>query len=203
MESVLVDSTQRPEIFREAYKSPNRKNANWVRAYQGYDAAIDWPTAAFFDTLYELNPDAKVILTVRDPEKWYQSMAKTIYEWPNVDETWPNQILEARKMARVVVRDGEIGENFLKRKEELKEKFCANIEHVKCIVKPENLLIMEVGEGWERLCQFLGKEVPSVPYPHCNDGNNFGLLLKKIKGLLEANEKESINAFINRMEDKY
>lgn len=203
MESVLLDSTQRPEIFKEAYTSSNRKDADWVRAYQGYDAAVDWPTAAFFDTLYDLNPDAKVILTVRDPKKWFQSVSRTIYEWPNVDETWPNQILNARSMARVVVRDGEIGANFLNREQELKQKFISNIEHVKRIVKPENLLIMEVGEGWERLCQFLGKDVPSTPYPHCNEGNNFGSMLLKVKEVVESNDQEKMKQFVNRMEDRY
>jgi hypothetical protein len=24
------------------------------------------------------------------------------------------------------------------------------------------------GEGWPRLCNFLGKEKPSVPFPHLN-----------------------------------
>jgi hypothetical protein len=30
-------------------------------------------------------------------------------------------------------------------------------------VPEEKLLIMELGEGWDRLCKFLGKEVPEVP----------------------------------------
>jgi hypothetical protein len=36
-------------------------------------------------------------------------------------------------------------------------------------VPKENLLVMELGEGWERLCAFLGKPIPYVPYPNLNN----------------------------------
>lgn len=189
MENVLMDPTQVPEIFEEAYKHPEAP-VDWIRAYQGYDAAVDWPSTAFFDKLYKLNPDAKIILTVRDPEKWHHSVCSTIHEWPAVDETWPEQILRARKMARVVVRDGELGgDNIKERKDELIEKFNKHIEHVKSIVKPENLLIMELGQGWETLCPFLNLDIPKdVPYPHDNKCENFKAQLQGVKDhVIKAN----------------
>ncbi|KAI8351533.1 P-loop containing nucleoside triphosphate hydrolase protein [Blakeslea trispora] len=186
MVSVLTDDTQIPEIFEEAYKDPTL-DVDWDRAYQGYNAAVDWPSTAFFDTLYSLCPAAKVILTVRDPESWHSSVVRTIHEWPGVDSTWPDQILRARKMARVVVRDGELGgPDVLGRKEELIRKFMDHTEHIKSIVKPENLLIMNVGEGWEKLCPFLGLPVPQdTPYPHMNKGDRFEDMLLNIKESLE------------------
>ena len=36
------------------------------------------------------------------------------------------------------------------------------------LVRPENLLVFKVGEGWERLCEFLGQEVPDLEFPHEN-----------------------------------
>jgi hypothetical protein len=186
MYCALVDPTQKPEMFESAYKHPE-EHVDWARAYQGYDAAVDWPSVAFFDTLYKLNPDAKVILTVRDPDQWFNSVIKTIHEWPAVDDTWPKQILNARKMARVVVRDGELGgDHILERREELKQQFLDHIQHVKSIVKPENLLVLNLGEGWENLCSFLGKPVPEgVPYPHSNKGNDFSSLLLNIKAQVD------------------
>ncbi|KAI8046985.1 hypothetical protein BDF21DRAFT_435447, partial [Thamnidium elegans] len=108
MTDVILDSNQKAEIFEEAYKDRTLK-VDWGSVYEGYEAAVDWPSVAFFDTLYQLNPDAKVILSVRDPESWYKSVSRTIYEWPGVDDSWPQNILKARKMARVIVRDGELG----------------------------------------------------------------------------------------------
>jgi hypothetical protein len=33
------------------------------------------------------------------------------------------------------------------------------------------LLVFNVKEGWEPLCQFLGKEVPTEPFPHVKVNN--------------------------------
>ncbi|KAI9357098.1 hypothetical protein BD770DRAFT_420143 [Pilaira anomala] len=185
MIDIILDPTQKPEIFEEAYKDKTI-DVDWVSLYEGYDAAVDWPSVAFFDTLYELNPDTKVILTVRDPELWHKSVSRTIYEWPGVDESWPKNVLNARKMARVIVRDGELGgpKNIVN-KEALIKQFNDHIEHVKSVVKPENLLILELGQDrWEKLCPFLGVLVPNeITYPHANKGNDFSDLLKEIKAL--------------------
>lgn len=189
MYDVILDPTQKPEIFEEAYKRPHEP-VDWVRAYQGYTAVVDWPSTAFFDRLYHIHPDSKVILTVRDAEDWYRSVSGTIHEWPNVDETWPSNVLRARKMARVIVRDGELGGPITPdRKQELIDKFNQHTERIKSIVKPENLLVLELGKhGWEKLCSFLGKEVPrDLPYPHDNKGKNFSKLLLDIKDLSVGN----------------
>jgi hypothetical protein len=187
MENVILDPTQDPEIFENAYKNRSLP-VDWKRAYQGYTAAVDWPTAAFFDQLYTLNPDAKIILTVRTPESWFQSVSKTIHEWPNVDDTWPENITKARKMARVIVRDGELGraQTLFERKQELLDKFVNHIDYIKKIVPEKNLLVLDVAEEdkWEKLCAFLGiEQVPTIPYPHDNKGDNFGNMLLEIKEL--------------------
>ncbi|KAG2213845.1 hypothetical protein INT47_001114 [Mucor saturninus] len=185
MEDTILDPTQDPKIFEDAYKNPN-DIVDWEKAFRGYTAAVDWPAVAFFDKIYALNADAKVILTIRDPESWFKSVSSTIHEWPNVDESWPQNIVKARKMARVVVRDGELGgADTEKRKAALIQKFTDHIEHIKSIVKPENLLIFDLGKhGWEELCQFLGKDVPiDTPYPHSNKREDFPSRLLKIKEL--------------------
>ncbi|KAI8384858.1 P-loop containing nucleoside triphosphate hydrolase protein [Radiomyces spectabilis] len=176
MDKVLLDPTQDPDLFRHAYEYPDEP-VDWERAFQGYDAAVDWPAAAFFEKLLAKYPDAKVILTVRDPEEWYRSVASTIHEWPCVDETWPSHILRARAMARVIVRDGELGGPRFHDREYTIGRFKQNIERVKQLVKPENLLILNLGEGWEKLCPFLGRDIPPIPWPHKNKGSNFAALV--------------------------
>ncbi|CAF1298040.1 unnamed protein product [Rotaria sp. Silwood1] len=54
--------------------------AEWERIFDGYDATVDWPAARFWKTLIQYYPDAKVILNVRDAEKWYDSVKNTIYK---------------------------------------------------------------------------------------------------------------------------
>ena len=63
----------------------------WVAAWRGepvdwngvlgdYEATLDWPACTFYEELMERHPDARVLLSVRDPERWYESTRSTIYE---------------------------------------------------------------------------------------------------------------------------
>ena len=46
-------------------------------------------------------------------------------------------------------------------------------EEVKRSVPAEKLLVFEAKEGWEPLCNFLGKPIPETPYPRVNDTAEF------------------------------
>src|SRR5215207_5750254 len=56
-----------------------REPADWYGVLGGYEGAVDWPACTFYEELMERYPDAKVILSVRDPERWYESTRNTIY----------------------------------------------------------------------------------------------------------------------------
>lgn len=56
------------------------KPADWDRIFQGYSATQDFPACTFYQELMAKYPDAKVVLTVRDPDKWYNSALATIYQ---------------------------------------------------------------------------------------------------------------------------
>jgi hypothetical protein len=51
--------------------------------------------------------------------------------------------------------------------------FEKHVKEVKEFVPPERLLVYEVTQGWEPLCEFLGVEVPDEPFPHRNDADEF------------------------------
>lgn len=42
-------------------------------------------------------------------------------------------------------------------------------EMVKRVVPPERLLVMDLKEGWQPLCNFLNRPVPREPFPQSND----------------------------------
>lgn len=48
----------------------------------------------------------------------------------------------------------------------------------------KKLLVLELGEGWEPLCQFLDKPIPDVEYPHVNTTadilEKFGIKANKV-----------------------
>lgn len=54
----------------------------------------------------------------------------------------------------------------------LRQGFINHYAHVRKVVPKERLLEHHFGDGWEPLCEFLGKTVPDEPYPHINEGNN-------------------------------
>ena len=56
---------------------------------------------------------------------------------------------------------------------QLIEQMLRHHEQVKAAVPPERLLVWEVGEGWEPLCEFLDVPVPDGPLPHANDRGTF------------------------------
>jgi hypothetical protein len=170
MESMLLDPAQKPELFAQAYHS---RTCDWDRALSGYDAAVDWPCAEFWEELATEYPDAKIILTVRDPEAWYASVGKTIQNWPMCPELeWPQHMLSGRAMARTIVREGVL-QNFHD-KDAMIKQFVEHIERVKRTIPADRLLVFNATDGWEPLCRFLGKDMPTtVPYPHSNRGQNF------------------------------
>ena len=42
---------------------------DWEGVLGGYGAAVDWPACTFYEELMERHPEAKVLLSVRDPER--------------------------------------------------------------------------------------------------------------------------------------
>ena len=77
--------------------------AFWQRAAQGQltdqdwlefirasrlSASVDFPMSLYWRDLARLYPRAKVVLTVRDPVKWYQSVKNTIREINRVRNSW-------------------------------------------------------------------------------------------------------------------
>src|SRR5215210_4159516 len=55
------------------------KSVDWNELFGGYRATTDWPACSFYEELMQSYPDAKVILTLRDPNRWYESTYNTLY----------------------------------------------------------------------------------------------------------------------------
>ena len=56
---------------------------DWDEVFGGeaeHESTVDWPGAFFYRELADTYPDAKVVLSVRDPEAWERSMLDTIWD---------------------------------------------------------------------------------------------------------------------------
>jgi hypothetical protein len=144
--------------------------ADWDTVFAGYQAAVDWPASAFYRELMEAYPEAKVILTVRDPERWHQSGTNTIFPRPEdeLEETLPPEIVAHRRMVRTIVWDGIFNGQVHDRNYAM-DVFTRHVETVQKQVPADRLLVYNVKDGWEPLCAFLGVPVPDNAFPRLND----------------------------------
>ena len=115
-------------------------------------------------------PEAKVVLTIRDSQRWYDSVAESIYRlasWPKW-MVWLPKIGPFLDMTRRTVWQGFFHGRFTDRQFaiDLFEQHNANVQRV---VPADKLLVFSVKDGWEPLCQFLDLPIPDTPFPHVND----------------------------------
>ena len=147
---------------------------DWDALFEGFRATVDWPSTAYYRELMEHYPDAKVILTARDAESWYRSASETIYAVSRALPAWFQWIrpLAANsEMVEATIWQGEFGGRF-EDSQAAREVFRKHVEDVKASVPAERLLVFNVRDGWEPLCEFLGVPVPEDrPFPHVNDSS--------------------------------
>lgn len=55
------------------------EEVDWATFLAPYRATVDWPAAAFWKELSEAAPDAKVVLSTRDADAWWESASETIF----------------------------------------------------------------------------------------------------------------------------
>ena len=60
---------------------------DWEGLYDGYEATVDFPCYPWYKEHMKQYPDAKVILTIRPFEKWYESFYSTIWQAQNPPES--------------------------------------------------------------------------------------------------------------------
>lgn len=150
------------------------KPVDWDELFRGYRATVDWPACTFYQQLMQAYPDASVLLTVRDPEKWYESVRNTIYQTTHVNAGSPNAPDDRhRHLVNTLIWQSTFGGEF-EDKQHAIAIFKRHIQEVKDHVPSDRLLVYDVTEGWEPLCRFLHVETPSgTPFPRLNDTNAF------------------------------
>ncbi|KAK5797618.1 hypothetical protein VI817_003909 [Penicillium citrinum] len=142
----------------------------------GYAAITDCPGGQLVPELMELYPNAKVICTVRDPVKWEKSLDQV----RGITLMWFIQgiLLPLPGMRHFIsyctlLRDQWVriyGEDVPTR-----QTYFRHISWLKEVVPSDRLVFFDVRDGWEPLCEALGKEIPKdLPFPHVNDGDAIG-----------------------------
>jgi hypothetical protein len=177
-----------------------KEPADWDGVLGDYEATVDWPACTFYEELMERHPEAKVLLSVRDPERWYESTRTTIYELSMLLDSSPisRWIFGAISffvfggfaggrsgMANEIIWQGTFDGRFEDKAYAI-EVFERHNEEVKRCVPPERLLVYEVKEGWGPLCDFLGVPEPEVPFPRLNDAAQLRRGMRAVRALSVA-----------------
>jgi Sulfotransferase domain len=177
--NVIADLERQVPLWEQALDG----DGDWPEIFGEHRSTVDWPGGYFYRELMEAYPDAKVLLSVRDPESWEPSFRETIWTMSygesvmpllsraraDVDPRWKRYLALVDRMFW-----GPQG-TFAAGREpaQMMEQMIAHHERVKADVAAERLLVWHVGEGWEPLCEFLEVDVPDEPLPHANDRATF------------------------------
>jgi hypothetical protein len=191
----LTEVFKHPEhvAFWEAARRGER--VDWEGFFSGYGVAVDWPACSFYGEIMEAFPGAPVILTVRDPDRWYESVRSTIYGIRTLSAgrapmrlafalagLFAPGVTGIARLADELLWEGTFDGRFEDRSYAI-ETYKRHNSEVRRQVPPERLLVYDVKEGWAPLCDFLGVEVPDQPFPHLNDTRE---MRRRLLGLVAA-----------------
>ena len=168
----MAELNRHPEHASAWVSAAGGQIIDWSVLFDGYKAAVGWPVAAFWDILAAANPQARILLTVREPKSWYQSVRRTIYE--NLAGNQPENpgALAIYDVGRAVVLEQTFQGKF-EHEETALEIYCRHNARVRAEVLSERLLEYDASAGWAPLSKFLGVEVPKIPFPHANAREEF------------------------------
>ena len=152
---------------------------DWDAILKGYVATVDYPACGFWRQLVDHYPKAKVILSLRDPDKWFESTRETILgeRIRALAALTPDEDF----FQACVYRDyaGHFGD-----RDFITDYFNRHVEAVKQAIPADRLLVYEVSEGWEPLCRFLGVPEPDEAYPHVNVRADFEAMVAGMQQML-------------------
>jgi len=160
----VFKNPQAPRWWSEAADG----RADWPKVFAGYAATVDWPGATFYAQLSRAYPDAKVILTERDPNEWFDSTQATIFPASIPPGTPP----AFQEMFDKVIR--RLFDDRLRDREHAIAVFNRHNADVRKTIPRDRLLVYEVAQGWAPLCRFLDVAVPTTPMPKANTREEFG-----------------------------
>ena len=173
MEEVLKDAPRQVPLWSAAAEG----RPDWEAIFRGFNSTVDWPTAGFWREIAAAYPGSKVILTVRNAERWYQSYSDTIAKIMSAPDQLPPQLKPWLDMSTAVITRRSFGGKTSR--DDVIKAFEAHVDAVRTSIPANRLLVYEVKDGWEPLCSFLGMPVPSAPFPNTNNTEEFWELVRR------------------------
>ena len=127
--------------------------------FQGF---ADSPVPPFFREIDAMFPGSKFVLTTRQPERWLPSV-ETLFlakrHWDRTAQGALYNALHERSYGVTEFNREACLAGYRKHVDEVLDYFRD---------RPDDLLVLDCAapDKWPKLCAFLGRPVPEVPYPH-------------------------------------
>ena len=196
MQNILLNKRDAKLWYNIIFNKP--ESIKWNKIYNGFGACLDFPSCNYYKELMKEYPDAKVILTVREENGWMKS-------WNALN----NKIIKSftfRFLSKIpgtsfyvqkkIHNETILGPNGmfkgLTNEDDIKKEFLKWNQSVIDYVPKDRLLVYQVKEGWQPLCDFLEIEEPKTSFPHKNKTKNMGHMSRFIGSMFTM----SILAFI-------
>jgi Sulfotransferase domain len=145
---------------------------DWRGFLADFGAAVDWPVAAFWSELSAAFPDAMVLLSTRDTDKWWMSASRTIFDVTQ-RSTPPDDPVMVAQMAMVRTLFERRFTPRWRDEATAKAAYEGHSQAVRAAVPAERLVEWHPGDGWAPICAALRIPVPSEPFPHVNTTSEF------------------------------
>ena len=164
----MVEVFAHPEEVPIWIDAVDGNEVHWGELMEPYTAQVDWPGASFWPELSHFNPDALVILSVRDPDEWYTSCSNTIFAGMHGmienGDAW---------MAALLRLFGDRFSDQITDRGAMTAAFEKHNAAVRAGVPKERLLEWTTSDGWGPICERLGVAVPDEPFPVTNTTAQF------------------------------
>lgn len=145
---------------------------DWDTIFADYQSAVDYPTCSFWREQMAYYPEAKVILSTRSPESWFDSVHNTIMAPDTTAWLENGPMREFFELCMWKDYKSHIND-----REWMIDYFNHRNAAIIDAVPQEKLLVFDVKEGWKPLCKFLGVPVPQTDFPRVNSRDETRRLL--------------------------
>jgi hypothetical protein len=166
MTEVFADGRRQVPLWIEA----SRGNPDWDAVFDGFRSTSDYPSASYWRELADHFPEAKLVLTTRDPDSWFDSVSETIFS-PMMQASLVGTPM-GEMMQGVIFSHFDGGD--ITDRAFMTDWYVKRNQAVIDGLPAERLLSFHPKMGWEPLCAFLGVDVPDVPFPRVNSRDELG-----------------------------
>lgn len=169
----MFEVVKNPEQIPHWQAAAEGDMPDWHALLDGYVAQVDWPGASFWPELMEAFPDALVLLSVRDHERWFRSASDTIFSPPSTNPSRPpTEAMKSLGRMWNTLRAARFATDL----QDKEATIAAAERHNAAVVAgvpADRLLVWKAADGWEPICERLAMAVPDEPFPHENTTDDF------------------------------